>query len=111
MQDDITGLTHAFGSFKVEYSKDAGFYLIDLARVFKPALLAERFRIKDIAQVYDSAPGRYFSKTDRLRFYLAYVGRDKLTRKDKVFISKVKNKAKRMAKHDIKHGRSVPFQS
>ncbi len=93
------------------YDDNGRFYLIDLARTFKPALLAERFRIKDIAQLYYSAQGRYFSKTDRLRFYLGYTGHSKLTRKDKVFIHKVINKTKRMAQHNIKHGRAVPFAS
>ena len=91
------------------YSNSGKFYLIDLSRVFKPTVFTERFRIKDITQVYYSAPGRYFSKTDRLRFYLGYAGHNKLSRKDKGFIRKVKRKAKRMAKHDIKHGRPVPF--
>ena len=85
------------------------FYLIDLARVFKPALLSERFRLKDIAQLYYSAPAEYFSRTDRLRFYLGLVGQTKLTYEDKVFIRKVISKAERMARHDRKHGRTVAF--
>ena len=85
------------------------FHLIDLARAFKPILLAERFRIKDIAQVHYSAPGRHFSKTDRLRFYLDYSGQNVLTATDKRFIRKVINKVKRMARHNIKHGREAPF--
>ena len=93
------------------HSNNGEFYLIDLARAFKPRLFAERFRIKDIAQLYYSAQGGYFSKTDRLRFYLGLIGHRRLTGKDRVFISKVKNKAKRMARHDIKHGRVVPFAS
>lgn len=91
------------------YGDDGRFYLIDLARVFRPGLFAERFRVKDIAQLYYSAPGRYFSKTDRLRFYLGYTSRSRLTGKDKVFIRKVINKTRQMAQHDIKHGRAVPF--
>jgi heptosyltransferase-2 len=91
------------------YGNNSRFYLIDLARTFKPVLFAERFRIKDIAQVYYSARGRYFSKTDRLRFYLGYTGHTKLTPKDKAFIRKVIDKTRRMARHDIKHGRVVPF--
>jgi heptosyltransferase-2 len=93
------------------YSDSSRFWLIDLARAFKPILLTNRFTIKDIAQAYYSAPAKYFSNTDRMRFYLAYTGRGKLNRKDKVFIHKVINKARRMARHDIKHGRSVPFES
>jgi len=98
-------LSHIF------YADSGNFYLIDLTRVFKPIIWRRRFRIKDIAQVYYSAPGRYFSNTDRLRFYFGYTGQNKLTRKDKVFIRKVINKVKRMARHDIKHGRPVPFES
>jgi heptosyltransferase-2 len=85
------------------------FHLIDLARAFKPRIFAERFRIKDIAQVHYSAPARYFSRTDRLRFYFAYTGRDKLTTSHKLFIQRVIAKAERMAQHDIKHGKLAPF--
>ena len=98
-------LSHIF------YADSGNFYLIDLARAFKPIICRRRFWIKDIAQVYYSAPARYFSKTDRLRFYFGYTGQNKLTRKDKAFIRKVVNKARRMARHDIKHGRPVPFES
>ncbi len=91
------------------YDDNGQFYLIDLARVFKPFIFAERFRVKDIAQLHYLAPGRYFSRTDRLRFYLGYTGKSKLTRKDKVFIRKVINKTVRMARHDAKHGRPAPF--
>lgn len=93
------------------YGDGGQFYLIDLARTFKPCLFAERFRAKDITQLYYSAPGGYFSKTDRLRFYLGYAGRDRLTNRDKLFIRKIINRAKRMARHDIKHGRAAPFLS
>ncbi|MFC1738581.1 lipopolysaccharide kinase InaA family protein [Planctomycetota bacterium] len=87
------------------------FYLIDLARAFEPLVFCEKFRIKDIAQIFYSAPAKYFSKTDRLRFYLRYAAIKRLTTKDKSFIRKVLKKTKRMARHDIKHGRIVPFQS
>jgi len=91
------------------YGGNGEFYLIDLARVFKPIIFAERFRVKDIAQLYYSAGKKYFSKTDRLRFYRKLTGRSKLSAKDKRFIAKVKNKARKMAKHDIKHGRVAGF--
>ena len=96
-------LSHIF------HSESGKFYLIDLARVFRPILMRKRFQIKDIAQVYYSAPGKHFSKTDRMRFYMTYAGQSKLRRKDKVFIRKVINKAEQMARHDIKHDRAVPF--
>ena len=93
------------------YSDSGQFYLIDLARAFKPVFRSRRFWIKDIAQLHYSAPSRHFSRTDRLRFYLGLTDHSKLTRKDKAFISKIVNKAKRIARHDIKHGRCVPFAS
>ena len=105
-----TGFRHRDLYFAHTFYNERGeFYLIDLARAFKPTFFAQRFRIKDIAQLYYSAPKRYFSKTDRLRFYLGLTGHGKLTTKDKAFIGKVVNKARRMARHDIKHGRCVPF--
>ena len=93
------------------YGVHGEFYLIDLSRAFKPFLFARRFGIKDIAQLHYSAPCRYFLRTDRLRFYLGLTDKNKLTEKDKIFIAKVINKAKRMARHNIKHKRPVPFES
>ena len=91
------------------YSDDGSFYLIDLQRAFKPRILAERFRVKDIAQLYYSAPGSAFSKTDRLRFYKSYAGKRFLDGRDKAFIRKVARKVKWIARREIKHGRLVPF--
>jgi serine/threonine protein kinase len=88
---------------------DGRFYLIDLARAFKPAIFSEIYRIKDVAQLHYSAPAKYFSKTDRLRFLRAYLGREKLGAGDKNFARRVVSKAMRMARHDAKHGRAVPF--
>jgi hypothetical protein len=98
-------LSHVF------YSDSGDFYLIDLARAFKPIVCRRRYQVKDIAQLYYSAPAKYFSRTDRLRFYVSYTCRDKLTREDKTFIRKVISRTRRMASHDIKHGREVPFES
>jgi len=97
-------LSHIF------YNNNKKFYLIDLARTFKPLMLTERFRIKDIAQLYYSAPAKNFSSTDRLRFYLRYSNKTKLTAKDKSFIKKVVKKSLRMARHDKKHGKNAPFE-
>ncbi len=87
------------------------FTLIDLNRVFKPFVFSRKYRIKDLAQLYYSAPGKIFTKADKLRFFLAYLQKNKLSKKDKILIRKIKSKAQRMAKHDRKHGRSAPFES
>ncbi|OHB60052.1 MAG: lipopolysaccharide heptosyltransferase II [Planctomycetes bacterium RBG_13_46_10] len=93
------------------YSDKGCFYLIDLARAFRPIILHKRFKIKDIAQLYYSAPAKYFSNTDRLHFYHRYTGRDKIVNGDKSLIRKILNKANRMAKHDVRHSRLAPFVS
>ncbi len=107
-----TGCRHRdFYLAHIFYSHNGTFYLIDLQRVFTPRLLAERFRVKDIAQLYYSAPGSAFSRTDRLRFYKSYTGKNHLDKSDKVFIRKVVKKVNQIMRHDIKHHRIVPFKN
>ena len=85
--------------------------LIDLHRTFKPKLCAERFRVKDIAQLNYSSCASCISQSDRMRFYKLYSANSKITRPDKSFIRKVWKKSYKMARHDIKHGRNVPFEN
>lgn len=107
-----TGYRHRDLYFShIFHSDDGEFYLIDLARAFKPLLLSRRFQIKDIAQLHYSAPGSSFSNTDRMRFYLRYAGNAGLSREDKTFVRRVLKKARRMARHDRKHGREIPFEN
>lgn len=97
-------LTHIFWG-------EGGFEMIDLQRVFKPHLLAWRYRLKDIAQLYYSAPGSVYTYSERLRFYKRYLGKDKLNAFDRWFIRQVKKKAQRIAAHDEKQGRVPPFKN
>ncbi|MBN2591352.1 MAG: lipopolysaccharide heptosyltransferase II [Sedimentisphaerales bacterium] len=92
------------------YNDKGEFYLIDLARAFMPLIFKKRFQIKDIAQLFYSAPGSIFSRTDRMRFYLNYIGRKKLSSDDKVFIHQVIKKVHQIARHDNKHGKQAPFE-
>lgn len=104
------GFRHCDLYFSHIFCGDVGeLYLIDLQRVFRPWLLKERFRAKDVSQLYYSAPAKYFSRSDRLRFYRRYSGNKKLSAVDKRFIRKVNSRAKRIAAHDAKHGRAVGF--
>ena len=98
-------LSHIF------WDHNGNFYLIDLARAFKPRLCDRRFLIKDLAQLHYSSPAKHFSRMDRMRFYHTYAGRNKLTMEDKILIKCVLRKAWRMARHDIKQGKNVPFLS
>lgn len=105
-----TGYRHRdFYLAHIFYSDNGTFYLIDLQRAFKPRILAERFRVKDISQLYYSAPGSAFSRTDRLRFYKSYTGSKSLDGRDKAFIRKVVRKANLIARRERKYGRLVPF--
>ena len=107
-----TGYRHRdFYLAHIFYSQTGQFYLIDLQRAFRPLFLRKRFRVKDIAQLHYSASGRIFSCSDRLRFYQRYAGSTKLGVKDRRFLKKVQARAWRMADHDIRHGRQVPFAS
>ena len=106
-----TGLRHRdFYLCHIFYSESTGtFTLIDLQRIFKPVLFSKRFQIKDIAQLYYSAPKEHFSKTDRLRFYLRYKNIIRLSSADKKFIKAVNDRAKKMCRHDTKHGKSAGY--
>jgi tRNA A-37 threonylcarbamoyl transferase component Bud32 len=92
-------LSHIFWTRRWE------FCLIDLARAFRPLFFSQRYRIKDLAQLHYSAPGKYFSKTDRLRFLRAYLD----SPIDGKLAKRINDKAKQIARHDVKHGKAVPF--
>jgi len=89
-------------------SGDGEFCLIDLARASRP-VLRRRFQVKDIAQLHYSAPVESFTRADRLRFYLAHAGRQRLLPEDKAFIRKVIRKVRQMARHNRKQGNPIPF--
>lgn len=97
-------LCHIFCNDKEEFT------LIDLARCFEPAMFADRFKVKDITQLYYSAPKNVFSRADRLRFYKYYTGNTELAGIDEQFITNVFAKAKSMARHDRNHSRAVPYE-
>jgi hypothetical protein len=106
-----TGYRHRDLYFSHIFCDDTGrFFLIDLSRTFRPLLLSQYFRVKDIAQLFYSAPAAFFSKTDRLRFYFSYAGCRRLSKNDKQFIISVIKKVRQIAHHDIKHHRPVPCE-
>jgi hypothetical protein len=106
-----TGYRHRDFYFAHIFHHDGSFYLIDLQRAFKPLLSSRRYRIKDIAQLSYSATKKYFSRTDRLRFYLTYRNKPRLEPQDKPFIRAVLKKMSQMADHDRKHNRIIPYEN
>ncbi|HAL45443.1 MAG: hypothetical protein A2Y12_13230 [Planctomycetes bacterium GWF2_42_9] len=97
-------LCHIFCDPKTQFT------LIDLARAFKPLFFSKKYLIKDLAELYYSAPGNKISKADKLRFFLFYLRKEKLSFSDRMMIRQIKAKAKRMARHDKKHNRPVPYK-
>ena len=87
------------------------FYLIDLTRCFIPYMFKQRYAVKDLAQLYFSAPGSVFSATDRMRFILAYTGRTRLDARSKKLARAIITKVESMACHNRRHGKIAPYES
>ena len=83
---------------------DPGLYLIDLQRVGRRRWFRRRWRVKDLAQLNDSAPGDRISRTDRMRFFRAYLQCGKLTAAHKRLARAVLAKTRRMARHVPRQG-------
>jgi hypothetical protein len=80
---------------------DGELCVIDLGRVRQRENLGRRWIIKDLAQLDYSA--RFVSRSDRLRFLRAYLGRD-LQDRDDDFIRRIRRKSARIARHARKNG-------
>lgn len=78
--------------------------LIDLQRVFRPRWRRERWRIKDLAQLHYSSLAHPFSRTDRLRFLLDYLGCRRLTATHKSLIRRVQRKTAAMVQRHRESG-------
>ncbi|QDT16172.1 lipopolysaccharide core heptose(I) kinase RfaP [Alienimonas californiensis] len=70
--------------------------IIDLGRVRCHATLPDRWRIKDLAQIYYSAGG--VPRSDQVRFLRAYLGRP-LAAEDRDLVRRVRKKARAIGRH------------
>lgn len=78
-------------------------YLIDLQRVGRQATVPRRFRVKDLGQLNYSADFTGgVPSTERMRFFLAYLGKTRLGPEDKQLARRVLAKTRRIARHDVK---------
>ena len=93
-------LTHILAKF----DKLSGYSLklIDLQRVERRASGRRRWLVKDISALNYSSPVGIITRTDRLRFFKAYVGSPTLSRTDRAFIKSVVQKTERIAAHTVK---------
>lgn len=82
---------------------DGTLYLLDLQRVGRKSQISGHYRIKDLAQLaYSSLCVGGVSRSDRMRFFLAYLGHRSLQSKDKALAQHVAAKVRRIARHDAK---------
>jgi len=90
-------LGHFF--IKSEEARDFELYLMDLGRLIQPRGRRKRWIIKDLASLNFSAPGRWFSASDRLRFFKQYRQISRLDRRDKSLICRVIRKSGKIRAH------------
>jgi heptose I phosphotransferase len=67
-------LCHVFADLDPSGARPPEFHLIDLARTFRPRWRRTRWIIKDLSQLDASARQIGATRSDRLRFLLAYLG-------------------------------------
>jgi hypothetical protein len=77
-------------------------YLIDLQRVRRPRVRRRRWQIKDLAALNYSAPREIVGLRDRLRFFKAYLGVDRLDVRARRLAGAVLRKSRRLALHGTK---------
>jgi heptose I phosphotransferase len=82
-----------------EEAGETRLHLIDLQRVERTRLFARRLAVKDTAALLYSSRRVPATRTDRMRFVTAYLGRH-LDAAGKRFVRKVKRKARRIARHN-----------
>ncbi len=106
----IAGLMHKSGFAHQDFylvhffvsNATGSIFLIDLQRMISQSRLADRWRVKDLAQLLFSA-GPFITSHDIARFMVAYSRYSGLDwRSNRRMISAIRNKAKRIKKHHMR---------
>jgi heptose I phosphotransferase len=83
--------------------RDKRLYLIDLQRVVRCARVPRRYVVKDLGQLAFSAwETGGISRTDRMRFFHAYLGVMKLGAAEKKLVQRILEKQEKIARHTVK---------
>jgi heptose I phosphotransferase len=78
-------------------------YLLDLQRIQRRAQVPRRYLVKDLGQLnYSALCVGGFSRTDRLRFLLAYLEKVRLDAAGRRLVREITAKTTRIARHDVK---------
>lgn len=76
--------------------------LIDLQRVLKPGLRAQRYIIKDLASLNYSSPYPLVGRRDRVRWLKRYLGVTQLDAVARRMIYRIEGKTRQIARHDAR---------
>ena len=77
-------------------------FICDLHRVDKREKTGMRWRVKDLAALNYSAPEKFISARDRIRFLKQYLGKTRLDREARLWIGKVVKKTGKMKRHNAR---------
>jgi len=77
-------------------------FICDLHRVDKRENVGMRWQVKDIAALNYSAPEKFISVRDRIRFLKQYLGKTRLDCEARVWIGKVIKKTEKMKRHNTR---------
>lgn len=86
-------LCHIFAELDREGRAAPGFALIDLARTCRPRLRRLRWIVKDLSQLDCSARQIGATRTDRLRFLLAYLGLQRVSERTRLYVRRIVRKS------------------
>jgi heptose I phosphotransferase len=83
--------------------RDGSIYLIDLQRVGRRRTVPRRYIVKDLAQLnYSASHAGSVSRSERLRFFMEYLGVATLRSEEKRLARQINAKTERIAKHTVK---------
>ena len=94
-------LSHVF--YDATGRGDEALRLIDLQRVIRPRWRGSRWIVKDLASLNFSAPPECFSRADRLRWLLVYLGTGKLEAAARRLVYRVVGKTMRIRRRERRH--------
>lgn len=99
-------LCHVFAALDPAGVRPPHFSIIDLARVHMPHLRKMRWIVKDLAQLDYSATQIGASRTDRLRFLLAYLGLQRGSQRVRYYVRRVVRKSHAIRQREVRKGRA-----
>jgi heptose I phosphotransferase len=98
-------LCHVFVDVPLDYSSPPRFALIDLARTHQPRWRRTRWILKDLSQLDVSARQIGASRSDRLRFLLAYLGLQRKAARTRWYARRIVHRSDRVLRRIARKSR------